>query len=59
MDEVRNDGRSPDAKTHCDLYLGGRGRRANPLPPPRYEAVNPLVKLKPPMPVEVVCAVIV
>ena len=21
MDEVRNDGRSPDAKTHCDLLI--------------------------------------
>ena len=30
MDEVRNDGRSPDAKTHCDLL--GRGRRASEPP---------------------------
>ena len=34
MDEVRNDGRSPNAKTHCDLYLGGRGRRARKPPSP-------------------------
>ena len=32
MDEVRNDGRSPDAKTHCDLHLGGHGRRAKEHP---------------------------
>ena len=38
MDEVRNDGRSPDAKTHCDLYLGGRGRRASR--PPKKNSVN-------------------
>ena len=35
MDEVRNDRRIPDAKTHCDLYLGGRGRRASKTPPDR------------------------
>ena len=40
MDEVRNDGHSLDAKTHCDLL--GRGRRASqpPILQNHYEITN-------------------
>ena len=34
MDEVRTRPSGAYAKTHCDLYLGGRGRRASR--PPGY-----------------------